>query len=105
MSKNVYIYILIMAVVTYAIRALPITLIRGKIKNRFIQSFLYYIPYVTLSVMTFPAIMYATRTPISGIAALLVGIISAWRGAGLLKVAILCCVVVLATELILPFFI
>ena len=104
MSKNIYIYILIMAVVTYAIRALPLTLIRGKIKNRFIQSFLYYIPYVTLSVMTFPAIMYATRTPISGIAALLVGIIAAWRGADLFKVAISCCVVVLAIELFLPLF-
>ncbi|MBQ3573966.1 MAG: AzlD domain-containing protein [Clostridia bacterium] len=104
MSKNVYIYILIMAVVTYAIRALPLTLIRGKIKNRFIQSFLYYIPYVTLSVMTFPAIMYATRTPVSGIAALLVGIIAAWRGADLFRVAISCCVVVLAIELFLPLF-
>ena len=95
MSKNVYIYILIMAVVTYAIRALPLTLIRGKIKNRFIQSFLYYIPYVTLSVMTFPAIMYATR---------LVGIIAAWRGANLFKVAVSCCVVVIALELFLPLF-
>ena len=104
MSKNVYIYILIMAVVTYAIRALPLTLIRGKIKNRFIQSFLYYIPYVTLSVMTFPAIMYATRTPVSGIAALLVGIIAAWRGANLFKVAVSCCVVVIALELFLPLF-
>ena len=93
-----------MAVVTYAIRALPLTLIRGKIKNRFIQSFLYYIPYVTLSVMTFPAIMYATRTPVSGIAALLVGIIAAWRGANLFKVAVSCCVVVIALELFLPLF-
>lgn len=104
MSKNIYIYILIMAVVTYAIRALPLTLIRGKIKNRFIQSFLYYIPYATLSVMTFPAIMYATRTPISGIAALIVGIIAAWRGADLFKVAVSCCVVVLTIELFLPLF-
>lgn len=104
MSKNIYIYILIMAVVTYAIRALPLTLIRGKIKNRFIQSFLYYIPYVTLSVMTFPAIMYATRTPVSGIAALIVGIITAWCGADLFKVAVSCCVVVLAIELFLPLF-
>ena len=63
---NNYIYILVMFAVSYTIRILPLTLIRKPIKNQFIQSFLYYVPYVTLAVMTFPAIIEATQTPISG---------------------------------------
>ena len=105
MTHKTYIYILIMAVVTYAIRVLPLTLIRNKIKNKFIQSFLYYVPYVTLSVMTFPAIIHATQSPISGFAALAVGVVSAWLGANLFKVAVSCCGAVFILELILPFFI
>lgn len=62
---NNYIYIAVMAAVSYTIRVLPLTLIRKPIKNQFIQSFLYYVPYVTLAVMTFPAIIHATQTPIS----------------------------------------
>lgn len=100
-----YIYILIMAVVTFAVRALPITLIRRQIKSKFLQSFLYYVPYVTLAVMTFPAILNATQSPISGALALLAGILAAWFGASLLKVAISCCAVVLIVEFILPFII
>ena len=61
MQHNVYIYILVMGIVTYLIRVLPLTLIRKEIKNRFIRSFLYYVPYVTLAVMTFPAIRYPHR--------------------------------------------
>lgn len=102
MTNNSYIYILIMAAVTFLVRALPITLIRRQIKSRFLQSFLFYVPYVTLSVMTFPSILKATQSPISGALALLAGIISAWFGASLLKVAVSCCAVVLAAELILP---
>ena len=60
MKNNVYAYILVMAVTTYLIRVLPLTLIRKPIKNKFIRSFLYYVPYVTLSVMTFPSIITAT---------------------------------------------
>ena len=60
MSKT-YIYILIMAVVIYLIRWLPLTLIRKKITNVTLRSFLFYVPYVTLSVMTFPAIIEATN--------------------------------------------
>ena len=67
---NVYIYTLGMALVTYLIRVLPFTLIRKKIENRTIRSFLYYVPYVTLAVMTFPAILDATLTPWSALAAL-----------------------------------
>ena len=96
-----YLYILTMAAVSYAIRVLPFTLIRKPIKNKFIQSFLYYVPYVTLAVMTFPAIINATQSPISGVLALVVGIVAAWCGAGLFKVAVACCVVVFVAELFL----
>ena len=66
MEHNIYIYMLIMAGVTYAIRVLPLTLIRKEIKSTFLRSFLYYVPYVTLAVMTFPAIMEATLNPAAG---------------------------------------
>ena len=99
MTHNHYIYIAVMALVSYAIRILPLTLIRKPIKNRFIQSFLYYVPYITLAVMTFPAIMEATNSPIAGLAALIVGIILAWFGRSLFQVAVLSCVVVFVLEL------
>jgi len=98
MTHNIYIYIFIMAAVTYTVRVLPLTLIRKPINNRFIQSFLYYVPYVTLAVMTFPAILDATQSPIAGAAALVLGILAAWFGAGLLPVSLVCCVVVLVLE-------
>lgn len=96
-----YAYIFVMAAVSYAIRALPMTLIRKPIRSRFIQSFLYYVPYVTLAVMTFPAIVDATQSPIAGALALVVGLVAAWLGAGLMPVAGLCCAAVLVSELIL----
>lgn len=99
--QNTYVYILIMAVVTYIIRVLPLTLIRKPIHNRFIQSFLYYVPYVTLAVMTFPAIVYATQSPISGSVALVLGVIVAWFGFDLFRVAMVCCGTVLVLELFL----
>lgn len=99
MTGNIYIYILIVAVTSYLIRVLPLTLIRKPIKNRFIRSFLYYVPYVTLSVMTFPAIVEATSSPIAGALALAVGILIAWRGFGLFPVAIACCIVAYVAEL------
>ncbi len=99
MKNNVYIYIFIMAAVTYAIRVLPLTLIRKQIKNRFIRSFLYYVPYVTLAVMTFPSILNATQSPYSGAAALIIGIAAAWFGFDLFKVALSCCGIVLIIEL------
>lgn len=98
MNKN-YIYIFIMAGVSFLIRALPMTLFRKQIKSRFLQSFLYYVPYVTLSVMTFPAIVNATQSPISGITALAVGILAAWLGADLFKTAVACCGIVFLLEL------
>ena len=90
---NNYIYIAVMALVSYTIRILPLTLIRKPIKNQFIQSFLYYVPYVTLSVMTFPAIVHATQSPVSGALALVVGITAAWFGANLFQVSVAGCAV------------
>lgn len=90
MTHNIYIYILIMGGISYLIRVLPMTLIRKPLKNQFLQSFLYYVPYVTLAVMTFPAILHATQSPISGVLALVVGVVAAWCGAGLLPVAVFC---------------
>ena len=87
--------------VSYLIRVLPLTLIRKPIKNRFIRSFLYYVPYVTLAVMTFPAIVQATQSPIAGIIALAVGIILSFLGAGLFPVACACCAVVFIAEFFL----
>jgi branched-subunit amino acid transport protein len=101
MTHNIYIYILIAAVTSFLIRVLPLTLIRKPIKNKFIRSFLYYVPYVTLAVMTFPAIVEATETPVAGALALIVGIIAAWCGLGLFPVAIACCVVAYVVGLLL----
>lgn len=99
MSGNIYIYIAVMALVTYLIRVLPLTLIRKQIKNKFLKSFLYYVPYVTLAVMTFPAIIHATQSIYSGLLALVVGIVVAWFGLDLFKTAVSCCAVVFLLEL------
>lgn len=99
--RDAYIYILIAALVTYAIRVLPLTLIRKPIQNTFIKSFLYYVPYITLAVMTFPAIVEATQSPIAGCIALVVGILASWFGLGLFPVACICCVVVFVAEFFL----
>ena len=72
--RNPYIYIFLMAIITYLIRVLPLTLIRKEIKNKTIRSFLYYVPYVTLAVMTFPSILGETQSVISALAALIVAI-------------------------------
>ena len=98
MNRNIYVYIAVMAAVTYLIRLLPLTLIRKEIKNTFLRSFLYYVPYVTLSVMTFPAIIQATQSPAAGAVALVVGIAAAWFGASLFQVAAGCCAVVFVLE-------
>lgn len=101
MEKNVYLYIMIMAVTTYLIRVLPLTLIRKEIKNTTIRSFLYYVPYVTLSVMTFPAILEATQSSVSGAAALVTALVLAWKQKGLFQVSVFSCLAVFFTELIL----
>ncbi|MBQ2828693.1 MAG: AzlD domain-containing protein [Clostridia bacterium] len=99
MQNNVYIYIGIMALVTYLMRVLPMTIFRKEIKNKTIRSFLYYVPYVTLTVMTFPAILEATGSVWSGLAALIVGVFVAWKGGSLLVVSVISCVVVFVIEL------
>lgn len=101
MSHNVYIYLFIMGGVTFLIRVLPLTMIRKQIENQLIRSFLYYVPYVTLAVMTFPAVMEATQTPIAGALALLVGMLAAWFGASLFQVSVASCLVVFIVELFL----
>ena len=99
MSRNI-LYILIAFVTVYAVRVLPLTLIRKPIKSRFIRSFLRYVPYVTLAVMTFPAIVEATTVPAAGVAALAVGIgVALWKG-NLLTVSAACCAVVFLIELL-----
>ena len=101
MAHNTYLYIAVIAITCYLIRVLPLTLIRKPITNVFVQSFLYYVPYVTLSVMTFPAILTATASPLAGAAALAVGAIAAWKGCSLFQVAIACCGIVFLLELVL----
>ena len=101
MRYNIYIYIFIMAAVTFLIRVLPLTLIRKKITNVTLRSFLYYVPYVTLAVMTFPAIIEATNSIWSGLAALIVGVLLAYFGVSLFGVAVCSCVVVFIIELII----
>lgn len=98
MQHNIYLYIMVSALVSFAVRAVPLTLIRKKIENSFLKSFLFYVPYVTLSVMTFPAIIEATAVPAAGVLALVTGIIAARKGVGMFLVAIICCVIVFAAE-------
>jgi branched-subunit amino acid transport protein len=97
----IYIYILVMALATWFMRVASSLVMKKPITNRFFQSFLYYVPYVTLSVMTFPAIVEATQSPFAGAAALIVGIAAAWLGASLFKVAAICCLTVFVLESIL----
>lgn len=91
-------YILVMAGVTYLIRALPIVLFRKRIKNRFILSFLAYIPYAVLGAMTVPAIFYATGSTLSAVFGLLAAVILAYMEKGLLTVAAAACAVVFIAE-------
>ena len=98
---NNWLYILIAFAVIYAIRVLPLTLIRKPLRSRCLRSFLYYVPYVTLAVMTFPAIVEATQVPAAGIAALIAGAAVAFFGGSLLTVAATCCGVVFLLEWIL----
>lgn len=98
MQHNIYVYIAIMVIVTTIIRVLPLTLIRREIKNVTLRSFLYYIPYVTLAVMTFPAILDATGSPWSAWAALIVAIVAAWLGKSLFFVSSAACIIVFILE-------
>ena len=101
--NRIWIYILCMAAVTFLIRVLPLTFIRKPIKNKILRSFLYYVPYVTLSVMTFPAIMEATRSPLAGAIAFAVAIAAAYFGKSLSFVALSACLTVLVSEAVIFF--
>ncbi len=98
MKNNIALYMLIMAVVTYLIRMLPLALIKKKITNQFFKSFLYYVPFVTLAVMTFPAILSATESVWSAAAAFAVAMIVAYAGGSLPIVATIACAVVFIVE-------
>ena len=98
---SIWTYIIVMILMTNLIRIIPVVLIRKRITNRFIRSFLYYVPYVTLSVMTFPAIIDVTRSPLAGGLALAGGLIAAWKKCSMIIVALICCVIVLAAEFFL----
>lgn len=95
---NIYLYILAMAVTTYLIRAIPLTLLKRNCKNRFLRSFLHYVPVACLTAMTFPAILYATDHIISGALGLLVGVLLAFRDKSLIVVALASCIVVFIAE-------
>ena len=92
--SNPMMYVATMAVVTYLIRVLPLTLFNKPITNIYVQSFLYY-------VMTFPTILYETNSQLAGLAALIVGIMLAWKDKGLFQVSIACCLIVLTMEYII----
>ncbi len=101
MKHSIYLYIFLMALVTYLIRVLPLTLIRKEIKSSFIKSFLYYVPYVTLATMTFPAILTATGSIWSGAVGFLVALILAYKERSLIQVSMLACASVFIVELFL----
>lgn len=98
---NIWLAILVSAGVSYLIRVTPLALIRREIRSPLLRSFLYYVPYVTLAVMTFPAITEATQSPLAGLLALIAGAALAWFGGSLFQVAVVCCLVVLCAEFIL----
>ena len=98
---NFYIYLLVTAGTTYLVRMLPLVLMKGKIRSRFLLSFLHYIPYAVLSVMPVPAIFSATGALRTAAAGFLVAMILAWKNKSLLTVAAAACAAVLMAELLL----
>ena len=95
---SIYVYIFTMALTTYLIRVLPMTIFRKPIKSRFLRSFLYYVPYCCLTAMTFPAILSSTESILSGAAALIVAVVLAYRGKSLIVVALSSSAAVLLTQ-------
>lgn len=104
MKADIYLYLLTMAGCTYLVRVIPLTLLRREIKNRFVHSFLYYVPYVTLSVMTFPDILNQTATRWSAGAAFLVAVALAYKGKSLAIVAMAACASVFLVERLMQLF-
>ena len=99
--KNFYIYLIVMAGVTYLIRMLPLVLVKKKIKNKYLLSFLYYIPYAVLSAMTFPGVFYATGSVISAVAGTIAALVLAYLKRSMVSVAAVSCGVVFITEFIM----
>ena len=99
--KNFYIYLIVMAGVTYLIRMLPLVLIKKKIKNKYLLSFLYYIPYAVLSAMTFPGIFYSTGSVVSAVVGTVLALLLAYLKRSMVTVAALSCAGVFLTELIM----
>ena len=100
---SIYTYIFTMALTTYLIRVIPLTVFRKPIKSRFLNSFLHYVPYACLTAMTFPAILTSTATILSGAAALIVAVVLAYRGKSLLTVSLAASAAVMLTEFILRY--
>ena len=100
---SIYIYILVMAVTTYLVRALPLTLFKKPIRSRFVRSFLHYVPVACLTAMTFPAILYATENIISGAVGLAVGVFLAFKNKSLIVVAVASCAAVFLVEQLIRF--
>ena len=100
---KIYLYILVMAATTYLIRVIPLTLLKKPIQNRFLKSFLHYVPTACLSAMTFPAILYATENLVSGIIGLVVAVLLALKKKSLIVVAAASCIAVFLTEQIIQF--
>lgn len=98
---NVYAYIAVMVLVTYLIRVIPLTVFHKKIENRFVRSFLYYVPYTCLTAMTFPAILYATGHLASALAGVAAAAVLAFYNRSLVTVAAAACLAVFLTEWIL----
>lgn len=98
--EHFWLYLLVTAGVTYLVRMVPLVLMKGKIRNRFVLSFLHYIPYAVLSVMTIPAIFFATGEILPAAAGFVVAMALAWRGGSLVQVAAASCAAVLILELI-----
>lgn len=103
MSHNVYVYILVMAGVTYLIRMLPLVLSKKEITSPFVKSFLYYVPYACLAAMTFPAILTATASVVSAVVGFGVALLVAYREKSLLTVAVWACAAVFVVERVLEF--
>ena len=100
-TETFFIYLILMAVSTYLIRAIPFVLVKKKIENRYVRSFLYYIPYAVLTAMTIPAIFYATSSVWSAAVGLVAAVIMSLVGFGLMPVAVVACIAVYAVEWII----
>ncbi|MCI8388570.1 MAG: AzlD domain-containing protein [Clostridiales bacterium] len=105
MQNNIIIYILVMALVTYLTRMIPMALVKGKIESRFVKSFIYYVPYAVLSAMTIPAIFYSTADTLSAVVGFIAAIVVAFFGRSLLTVALSACGSVLICELVMKYLI